>query len=193
MSVPPADGDGRPTPPRSVSAVLHAIRALLSSLILVGVAINFANVVGRYVFLKPIIWAEEILVFIMVWCVMLGATLVTWENQHLRMDAVYHLTPPHARRWLNLLSTLAFLGAAVFVLIQSIRVVALVASTGQRSVVAEVPMSIPYGAIPLSFAVMVAMLLWRLRTLCGRDDAYSSEAVRGVGEERRSLPPTLNN
>ena len=79
-------------------------------------ALNFANVVGRYVFFKPIIWAEEVLVFIMIWCVMLGATLVTWENQHLRMDAVHHLTPPRARRWLNLVSTLVFLAAAGFVL-----------------------------------------------------------------------------
>ena len=84
---------------------LATIRAALGALILAGVALNFANVVGRYVFWKPIIWAEEILVFIMVWCVMLGATLVTWENQHLRMDAVYHLAPPRLRRWLNLVST----------------------------------------------------------------------------------------
>ena len=54
---------------------------------------------------------------------MLGATLVTWENQHLRMDAVYHLAPPRARRRLNLLSTLAFLFTGVFVLVQSARVV----------------------------------------------------------------------
>ncbi len=53
--------------------MLGVIRAVLGSLIFLGVLINFANVVGRYVFLKPIIWAEEILVFIMVWCVMLGA------------------------------------------------------------------------------------------------------------------------
>lgn len=174
MSAPSPGGDGRPSPrpttPRPVSAVLRAIRTLLGALILAGVALNFANVVGRYVFLKPIIWAEEILVFIMVWCVMLGATLVTWENQHLRMDAVYYLTPPHVRRWLNLLSTLAFLGTAVFVLVQSARVVALVASTGQRSVVADIPMSIPYGAIPVSFALIVVMLLWRFRTYVRGDE-----------------------
>ncbi len=162
----------RPATPRPVSIVLGAIRAVLGILILVGVAINFANVVGRYLFLKPIIWAEEILVFIMIWCVMLGATLVTWENQHLRMDAVYHLTPPRGRRWLNLTSTLAFLVASVFVLVQSARVVALVASTGQRSVVADIPMVIPYGAIPVSFAVIVVMLVWRFRTfvLAGAGD-----------------------
>lgn len=75
-------------PPRPVSIVLGVIRAVLGALILAGVGINFANVVGRYVFLKPIIWAEEVLVFIMVWCVMLGATLVTWENQHLILKTV---------------------------------------------------------------------------------------------------------
>jgi TRAP-type C4-dicarboxylate transport system permease small subunit len=150
-------------PPRPVSIVLGVIRAVLGALILAGVGINFANVVGRYVFLKPIIWAEEILVFIMVWCVMLGATLVTWENQHLRMDAVYHLAPPRVRRWLNLLSTLAFLVAAVFLLVQSVRVVAVIAGTGQRSVVAEIPMVIPYGVIPLSFGLIVLALLLRFR------------------------------
>ena len=155
---------GRPTTvPAAAAVMLRVIRAALGSLILSGVLINFANVVGRYVFLKPIIWAEEILIFIMVWCVMLGATVVTWENQHLRMDAVYHVAPPRARRWLNLLSTLAFLFAGVFVLVQSARVVALVASTGQRSVVADIPMVIPYGAIPVSFAVIVAVLVGRFR------------------------------
>jgi TRAP-type C4-dicarboxylate transport system permease small subunit len=149
--------------PRPLSLVLAAIRAALGALILAGVALNFANVVGRYVLWKPIIWAEEVLVFIMIWCVMLGAILVTWENQHLRMDAAYHLAPPRVRRWLNGVSTVAFLGAGVFVLVQSARVVALVASTGQRSVVAEIPMVIPYGALLLSFGMMVILLGWRFR------------------------------
>lgn len=159
---------GRPSP--VVSIALRGIRAVLGALILSGVLINFANVVGRYVFLKPIIWAEEVLVFIMIWCVMLGATLVTWENQHLRMDAVYHLTRPRLRRWLNVISTLAFLIAGAFVLVQSARVVALVASTGQRSVVAEIPMVIPYGAFPVSFGVIVVMLVWRFRAFVRGDD-----------------------
>jgi C4-dicarboxylate transporter, DctQ subunit len=162
-----------------VSGALGLIRAILGVLILVGVALNFANVVGRYVFFKPIIWAEEILVFIMIWCVMLGAALVTRDNQHLRMDAVYHLAPPRLRRALNLLSTLAFLGAAAFLLVQSLRVVALVASTGQESVVAGVPMVIPYAAIPVSFALIVVLLVWRFRAFV-RADA-GDETVGGPG------------
>lgn len=150
-------------PPRQAPLGLRAIRAVLGVLILAGVALNFANVVGRYVFFAPIIWAEEVLVFVMVWCVMLGATLVTWENQHLRMDAVRHLTPPRVRRWLDVAGTLAFLLAGAFVLVQSLRVFLLAAGTGQRSVVAEVPMVVPFAAIPASFAIIVGMLVWRFR------------------------------
>jgi TRAP-type C4-dicarboxylate transport system permease small subunit len=139
------------------------IRAVLGTLILAGVALNFANVIGRYVFFAPIIWAEEVLVFIMIWCVMLGATLVTWEDQHLRMDAVHHLTPPRVRRWLNVITTLAFLVAGAFVLAQSLRILWLAARTGQRSVVADLPMVIPFAAIPLSFAIIVGMLVRRFR------------------------------
>ena len=157
-------------PPRPTPLGLRAIRAMLGILILAGVSLNFANVVGRYVFFAPIIWAEEVLVFIMVWCVMLGATLVTWENQHLRMDAVYHLAPPRVRRWLNLATTLAFLLAGAFVLVQSLRVFLLVAGTGQRSVVADVPMVIPFAAIPLSFAIIVGMLVWRFRRFVRGDE-----------------------
>jgi len=156
-----------------VSTGLRVVLALLGTLILAGVALNFANVVGRYVFSAPIIWAEEVLVFIMVWCVMLGATLVTWEDQHLRMDAVHHLAPPRVRRWLDLLTTVAFLVAGAFVLVQSLRVFVLAARTGQRSVVADLPMVIPFAAIPLSFAIIVGMLVGRLRRF-----------TRGGGEER---------
>lgn len=156
-----------------MSTGLRVVLALLGTLILAGVALNFANVVGRYVFSAPIIWAEEVLVFIMVWCVMLGATLVTWEDQHLRMDAVHHLAPPRVRRWLDLLTTVAFLVAGAFVLVQSLRVFVLAARTGQRSVVADLPMVIPFAAIPLSFAIIVGMLVGRLRRF-----------TRGGGEER---------
>ena len=161
------------SPPARAALGLRVIRAVLGGLILAGVALNFANVVGRYVFFAPIIWAEEVLVFLMIWCVMLGATLVTWEDQHLRMDAVHHLTPPRVRRWLNLLTTLAFVGASLFVLAQSLRVLLLAVRTGQRSVVADIPMVIPFAAIPLSFAIIVGMLVARFRRF-----------VRGAEEDR---------
>ena len=62
-------------------------RAIIGCMILVGILINVANVIGRYMFLEPIIWAEEIMIYIMVWTVFIGAILVTFDGQHLKMDA----------------------------------------------------------------------------------------------------------
>ena len=71
---------------RAVARLMAVPRFLVAALILTSIAINFANVIGRYVFFSPIIWAEEVMIFIMVWCVFIGAVLVTWDGRHLRMD-----------------------------------------------------------------------------------------------------------
>ena len=93
-------------------------RFALGTLISIGVVINVANVAGRYLFNAPIIWAEEILVFIMIGCVFLGAILVTWEGQHIRMDL---FSTRVGRPWRRIILALGFLaglamgGVAIFV------------------------------------------------------------------------------
>ena len=54
-------------------------RVIIGALILFSIALNFANVIGRYVFFSSIIWAEEVMIFIMVWCVFIGAILVSYD------------------------------------------------------------------------------------------------------------------
>lgn len=159
-----------PPPPALLTGLIAFVRFVLGVLILLGVTINFANVVGRYVFLRPIMWAEEVLVFLMIWSVLLGAAVVTWEGRHLKMDALYNVAPPRTRRWVNVFGALVFLATAVFVVVQSAGVVGVIARNGQRSVVADIPMSIPYAAIPVGFALMVPLLLWRHRPFGGGED-----------------------
>ena len=40
-------------------------RLIIGIAVMLGIAINFGNVIGRYLFLEPIIWAEEIMIYIM--------------------------------------------------------------------------------------------------------------------------------
>ena len=74
-------------------SIVSVPRFIIGSLVLFGIAVNFGNVVGRYVFLSPIIWAEEIMIYIMVWTVFVGSILVTWEGSHLKMDFFTILLP----------------------------------------------------------------------------------------------------
>jgi TRAP-type C4-dicarboxylate transport system permease small subunit len=46
----------------------------------------FAQVLTRYVFLAPLVWAEELAVFCFGWVVMLGIALGTREHAHLVCD-----------------------------------------------------------------------------------------------------------
>ena len=133
-------------------------------LILAGIAVNFANVIGRYVFLKPVIWADETMVYIMVWTVFMGAVLVSFEGQHLKMDFFSIMLPSPWKEILNGIATVSFLAVCVFVVPQTWTVVKLVWDFGQRSVVAEIPMVIPHSALLLGFVLMFLAVVLRFRS-----------------------------
>jgi TRAP-type C4-dicarboxylate transport system permease small subunit len=139
-------------------------RLIIGVLILAGIAINFANVVGRYVFLSPIIWAEEILIYIMVWCVFIGTVLVTWDGRHLKMDLLSSTLKGTPRLVVNTITTLVTIAVMLFVVPKSWGVVEMMGRLDQRSVVSEIPMTIPHFAIAFGFILMVLAVLARLRS-----------------------------
>lgn len=152
-------------------------RFLLGSLIFVAIGINFANVVGRYVFFRPIIWAEEILAYIMIWCVGIGAILVTWEGRHIKMDLIaVHVSPPW-NRMLNGLVALGFILVCVFVIRQSWTVVSMMLETGQQSMIARLPMGLMHAAILVGFSGMLVALLLRLRSYLRGEFGSDTEAT----------------
>ena len=69
---------------QGASATLLAIlRVLAGTLLVAGVGLNFANVIGRYFFNVSIYWAEEAMLFLMVGCVFLGNGVVAWSGRQL--------------------------------------------------------------------------------------------------------------
>ena len=81
-------------------------RAFLGLMMLIGVAINIANVIGRYLFNAPLFWAEEVLVYMMIWAVFIGLPAIVVDNAHLRMDLFYNLMGPRLKRAVDGLMTL---------------------------------------------------------------------------------------
>lgn len=138
-------------------------RYIIACVILGGIVINGANVIGRYVYLSPIIWAEELMIYGMVWTVFVGAVLVTWDSRHLKMDLVSNTLPSPWKEILNGISVLAFLAVCVFVVPQNWTVFHLMIQNDQRSIVAEIPMSIPHFALLLGFVLMFLAVLFRAR------------------------------
>jgi TRAP-type C4-dicarboxylate transport system permease small subunit len=153
-------------------------RLILGTLILVGIAINFANVIGRYVFQAPIIWAEEIMIYIMIWAVLMGAVLVSWDGNHLKMDFFTLTLRSPWKEALNFAGAVVFLLVCVFVLPQSLRVVELMGRFDQRSVIARIPMVIPHSAILLGFFLMLVAVAVRFRMyVTGTLDSETTESA----------------
>lgn len=154
--------------------VTRLLQFLVGVIMIGAVLVNFANVVGRYVFLHPFVWAEEVMQFLNIWVVMLGAAVITRNGTHLRMDAVYNLASPSVRRVLDTLTNLLALAVLLYVIVQSLQMIRMLAATGQRSVIARVPMNLMYAAIPVGFGCAIFfLLLWLWSFFRGRPGAAS--------------------
>jgi len=131
----------------------------VGAMMIAAVAINCANVIARYVFARPFVWAEETMQFLNVWTVMLGAAVITRGAGHLRMDALHVVVPPRVRRVLDAFATVVAIVIAVYVVVQAGGMVRMLTNTGQRSVIAGVPMNLMYLAVLVGFACTALFLL----------------------------------
>jgi TRAP-type C4-dicarboxylate transport system permease small subunit len=155
-------------PPPGHSPLARAVfviwpRRVMGTLVLAAIAINCGNVIGRYVFGYALYWAEEILIFLTMWCVGLGIVVAAYDGAHLRMDLLTdRLTSPW-REIVNAAIAAVFVLSCAFTAVQAARVVLLIWRTGVVSVAAGVPMVIPHTALLVGFVLMGLAVLVRWR------------------------------
>ena len=136
--------------------------ALAAAALLFVVAVNAANIIARYVFRSAFSWAEESMLFAMIFGVYVGAISVAWQQAHIRIDAFLNLAPVSWRRPLHIFSTLVLVGILVPVVIASYQVVTLLFQFDQRSDALQFPMWIPQGVVPVSLTLIILLALARL-------------------------------
>lgn len=140
----------------AVDLILGGLRVLLGVMLLASVVLICANAFGRYVLLSPIIWAEEILGYGLVWMIYLGAVLVTASGEHLRMDLVIQLLGEKSRAFFHLLGNIAFIAVALLIIYQA---PATISEFTHHSQVANLPMDVVHVVIPVSFVAIVLLLV----------------------------------
>ncbi len=157
--------DEKPSGPleRPFKKILVVVRVLLGVLMLAAIAINFVNVIARRLFNEPIMWNEEALIYIIVWMVFMGAVLVSWDGRHLRMDLLSSSLTGGWGKAVNALAVATLIALCGYVIVHSYGVIATFAGTGQVSIAAEIPMTVPHIAIPIGFVLILVGVLIRLR------------------------------
>src|SRR5208282_5367669 len=142
--------------------LLAVTRAAAGIFLLGSVAINFVNIIGRYVFSVSIPWAEEIMLFLMVGCVFTGCCAVAWEGRQIRMDVVVGMLPAKVRDFLALLSELVMIATAAAVTAFAWPVITQLAAFDERSQAANFPLVIPQAMIPIGYSLMALLVAVRL-------------------------------
>jgi TRAP-type C4-dicarboxylate transport system permease small subunit len=146
----------------TVEWVVLATRSLAGLLLICSVALNFANIIGRYFLHASLSWGEEGMLFFMVGCVFMGSGAVTWSGRHLRMDFIVRMLPEPVRLALALLCELLFLITAIVLVWFAWPTINQLIQFDQRSLAADIPLAIPQSAIPLGLLIMAFVALARL-------------------------------
>ena len=139
-------------------------RTLVGLLGLLAMVIGLVQVLGRYFFpADAISWAEEVIVYLVVWGVMIISSQLVRLDGHVRPDLVLRLVPPQGQRWLetfNCLVALFFCAGMIWYGWQIVDTSLLLDERSSTDL--QFPMYIYYAALPAGGVLMAMRYLIRL-------------------------------
>lgn len=143
---------------RLCAAIERALDALIAVALVVMVAAMVHQVFGRYVLGRAPSWSEELARFLMVWLTMLGSAAVLRGGSHIAVTVLTDRLPrPLLRLALAARDTIvvATCGTLVWWGLAFARL-----NGAQESAALEIPMTVPYVALPAGMTLIVLMVFF---------------------------------
>lgn len=139
-------------------------RTLVGLLGAIAMVIGLVQVVGRYLFpAYAISWAEEVIVYLIIWGVMIISSQLVRTDGHVRPDLVLRLIPPAGQRWVESFNCLVALAFSVGMVWYGWQIVDTSLMLDERSSSdLQFPMWIYYAALPGGGVLMTVRYLIRL-------------------------------
>jgi TRAP-type C4-dicarboxylate transport system permease small subunit len=149
-----------------VRGLVPGIQGLTAVMMLVAVALNFANIIGRYALLRPIASAEEVMLFLLVGTVFLGNAIVGFEGRQLRMDILLHAMPPWLRRGCDIAADVTMIVVCLTLIVLGWPAIHMLAAFDERSATANIPLVIPQALVPVGLGLNAFLVGVRLIASC---------------------------
>ncbi len=165
---------------KRVDALVTFLERVLAVGLLLGLSLNFINVIGRYIGGYALNGAAELEIYILIWITFLGAAFVTWRGTHLRMDVLIEACPPTVKWLVGLFEMALMLIIFSFVAWQSFKYVERIYALGAVSDIAHIPTWIPHSAVTAGFGTMALIVLLRgiQRIAAGRPGDDTAERAK---------------
>jgi TRAP-type C4-dicarboxylate transport system permease small subunit len=146
----------------------RALSLVCGALLTIEIVLMLVGVISRYVFHRPLVWADEFSSVFFLWLAMLGAVLALRQASHMRMSAIVNKLPADLGALLGKIST-ALIFAFLLIIIEP----AVEYTLDEQAVsLATVDISRAWraAAMPVSIALMLASMLLRLDLRPRRQD-----------------------
>lgn len=125
---------------------------VVTFIIMVGA--SFAQVVNRNIFKLPISWFDEAAVYCMIYMVLIGTEVGLRDGTQIAVTGIVDKFQGKAKAAIQIISKVIVVIFSFGVLMGGIKLVDIQIRTGQVSAALNLPMSIPYGAMVISFAII---------------------------------------
>jgi len=141
-------------------------RTLVGLLGAIAMLVGLVQVVGRYLFpAYAISWAEEVIVYLVVWGVMIISSQLVRTDGHVRPDLVLRMAGPRGQRWMEMFNCVVALVFCVGMVWYGIAITYSSWQLDERSASdLGFPMWIYYSSLPaggLLMTVRYVIRLWR--------------------------------
>lgn len=120
----------------------------------VMVCASFAQVVNRNFFKLPISWFDEAAIYCMIYMVLIGTEVGLRDGTQIAVTALVDKLHGRGRTLIQLIAKIVLVFFAAVVFVGSIQLMAIQIRTGQVSAALNLPMSVPYFAMVLSFGMI---------------------------------------
>lgn len=155
------------TPPGAIERAGLGVRRVFEVLgvaLLALVQLTFMyGVISRYVFHRPVEWADEIVIVTYLWSMFLAAAFTVTLKENVAFDMIYTALPAKGQRVMLLAGSalvallLAWATPAVYAYVAFL--------TRERTPVLEWPLNVVYSCVVVFFVVTVVRELWRCAVL----------------------------
>lgn len=125
---------------------------VVTFIIMVGA--SFAQVVNRNFFKLPISWFDEAAVYCMIYMVLIGTEVGLRDGTQIAVTGIVDKFQGRAKTAVQIIAKVIVVLFSFGVLMGGIKLVDIQIRTGQVSAALSLPMSIPYGAMVISFAII---------------------------------------
>jgi TRAP-type C4-dicarboxylate transport system permease small subunit len=144
------------------------LAAIVATSYVTIVIVGFSQVLFRFAFHISLAWSEEVVRYVFIWSVFFTAALAFNLDTHIVIDFMTTWYPPRLKRIAALISWAFVIGGLIILLVLGIQLIQAPSVRFQKSPAMEIPMTIPYAAIPIgSFLMLVNAVRAAWRTWKG--------------------------